>query len=426
MIKYGFFNAKKLITGAYDRKYNAEDINRYFKGAISRDGIYQFVGNQCRVIPMSGMTIMVQDGKGQLDYHYFEITSNESITLNPSHATLNRWTAIIARYDATNRNIYITAIDGENAEKPSKPTMQRSDVIRDICLAYIYVAAGAIEITASDITDTIEDEEVCGYVITLLDSTASGVIKINTLPIPTAKLQGKIYYLTNTCELQGKTYEKGFYCTEPQSYNYSFNEFAFIADSFNNRPIANKNYIDIAFYAVDTDKWYRCVDNIDEYIWEEVVVSTVGTLPVASESTYNNFYLLDNVLYIGVRTGTNWTWSEIIKNYDNLGIRVDAIENKLKSATVVTIPISGWITETDANNKNYYTREIDVAGMTADYIGGNSKIDYVRPNPFSVEAKETILEMFQLIDDVEGMEGKIKVTASEIPTTAFQIYLYGV
>lgn len=101
------------------------------------------------------------------------------------------------------------------------------------------------------------------------------------------------------------------------------------------------------------------------------------------------------------------------------------VTNKLNSVTTITIPIDNWVTETDADSNNYYTREIDVAGMTAEYTGGNSKIDYVRPNPFSINANETALEMYQLLLDVESLEGKIKVTASEIPTTAFQIYLYG-
>ena len=124
MVKYGFFNAKKLITGDYDRKYNAEDVNAYLKGAISKDGIYQFVGNQCRVIPAGNMNVAVRDGKGQINYHWFEVTANEVLTIREAHATLNRYTAIVARYDAANRNIYLLTIDGTESERPSKPQLQ--------------------------------------------------------------------------------------------------------------------------------------------------------------------------------------------------------------------------------------------------------------------------------------------------------------
>lgn len=105
---------------------------------------------------------------------------------------------------------------------------------------------------------------------------------------------------------------------------------------------------------------------------------------------------------------------------------IEYVENRLKDYVVVTIPIDNWVENTDTDNNKYYTREINVSGMTADYVGGTSKVDYVRPNPFNITANETALEMYQLILDIESMAGKIKVTASEIPTSAFQIYLYGV
>ena len=115
---------------------------------------------------------------------------------------------------------------------------------------------------------------------------------------------------------------------------------------------------------------------------------------------------------------------------DNADIRdIDdnflALDNKLSNVIVVTIPIDNWVTETDSDNVDYYTREIAVAGMTADYVGTNC-IDYVRPDPYNVAAEAEAKALLGLIENVESMVGKIKVTCNVTPTKPFQIYLYGV
>ena len=312
MVRYGFFNAKKLINGVYDRKYNADDVNAYFKGAISRDGIYQFVGNQCRVYANTNMNVIVKDGKGQIDYHWFEITTNTSITINNAHATLNRYTAIIARYDETNRIIYLTTTDGEVAEKPLKPTPQRGETIREIVLAYVYVKAGVTEITKDDIIDTIEDSAVCGYVSTLLDTSNAGIHKVETLPNPSASNKGSIYY-TEEFVQDGVKYPAGYYICEPTSYSYDFDELAFISDIYANRPDAGKAYLDLMFYASDTEKWYKCIQNEDgTYEWIEVNVNNVEDLPTASADTKGKYYVANGSLYIGTETGLDYKWKSLL------------------------------------------------------------------------------------------------------------------
>lgn len=308
MVRYGFFNSKKLITGDYDRKYNSEDVNNYFKGAISRDGIYQFVGNQCRVITAGGMDVAVRDGKGQINYHWFEVTSNEILTIREAHATLSRWTAIIARYDAANRNIYLTTIDGTESEKPSKPQIQRTDTLRDICLAYVYVAAGVTQITSADIEDAVENIEVCGFVSTLLAGNNS-VKKVVPLPIPSRSCQGEIYYLIEESKTAGKTYEKGYYYCEPSRTEYDYIDFDWTTDILSNRPAASAEYLEILFYANDNTTWYRCVEVSENvYEWQEVVVNEVEELPEPTEELNNQFYIIGNSLYKVEKQESNYKW----------------------------------------------------------------------------------------------------------------------
>lgn len=308
MVRYGFFNSKKLITGDYDRKYNSEDVNNYFKGAISRDGIYQFVGNQCRVITAGGMDVAVRDGKGQINYHWFEVTSNEILTIREAHATLNRWTAIIARYDAANRNIYLMTIDGTESEKPSKPQIQRTDTLRDICLAYVYVAAGVTQITSADIEDAVENIEVCGFVSTLLAGNNS-VKKVAQLPIPSRSCQGEIYYLIEKNKTAGKTYEKGYYYCEPSRTEYDYIDFDWTTDILSNRPAASAEYLKVLFYANDNTTWYRCVEVSENvYEWQEVVVNEVEELPEPTEELNNQFYIIGNSLYKVEKQESNYKW----------------------------------------------------------------------------------------------------------------------
>lgn len=103
----------------------------------------------------------------------------------------------------------------------------------------------------------------------------------------------------------------------------------------------------------------------------------------------------------------------------------NAINDELTNVTIVTIPISGWTTQTDANSKTYYTIDINVTGMTSSFTGVKDT-DYVRPTPYSVDMLDTIKEMFALITDIVSNNGYITVYVSSIPTTSFQIYLYGV
>lgn len=308
MVKYGFFNAKKLITGDYDRKYNADDVNAYFKGAISKDGIYQFVGNQCRVVPAGNMNVYVRDGKGQINYHWFEVTSNEMVSIREAHATLNRYTAIVARYDAANRNIYLLAVDGAESERPSKPQLQKTDMLRDICLAYVYVGAGTNEITRDDIEDTVEDIEVCGFVETLLRND-SAAVKVRQLPTPSKSCQGNIYYLIEESKTAGKTYIKGYYYCEPSNTTYDFIDCDFTSDILSNRPVASEDYIDILFYANDNNTWYKCVEtNKNNYEWQEVIVNEVEELPEPTEELNNQFYIIGNTLYKVAKQESNYKW----------------------------------------------------------------------------------------------------------------------
>lgn len=163
MIRSGFFNA---VNG--DRKYNSEDINTYLQGLVTKDGVYENVGNKLQVKALENMTISIDTGKAMTDFHWFTNDSLYNIVLDASDVTLNRYDAIVLRYNRANRETTPHVIKGANALTAKYPDIVRNDDFYDICLAYVYIEAGVSAITQSDITDTRLDTDVCGYITGLI------------------------------------------------------------------------------------------------------------------------------------------------------------------------------------------------------------------------------------------------------------------
>ena len=115
------------------------------------------------------MTVNVQSGRAFIDCRWLENNAVESITINPSHATLKRYTAVVVRLDYSNRIMSITTKDGTPATTPTKPSMTRNEQIYEICLAYVLVEAGATSISQSKITDTRANKNLCGWVTGVIE-----------------------------------------------------------------------------------------------------------------------------------------------------------------------------------------------------------------------------------------------------------------
>lgn len=165
----GFFNS---VNG--DRAYNAEQMSRIFEGLIT-DGVYASVGNKMAVQPNNGMTVQIATGRGWFARHWVSNDSEYLQTLEPSDVLLNRYCAVCVRADdtETTRAAEPYFKYSEFATNPVKPIMERSEQVNEYCLAYIYIKAGAEEITAADIEDTRGNNELCGWVTGLLEQLST-------------------------------------------------------------------------------------------------------------------------------------------------------------------------------------------------------------------------------------------------------------
>lgn len=164
-ITSGFFNS---VNG--DRTYNADQMSTYFKGLVS-NGVFENVGGAMQVLAGTGMTVQVQTGRAIIGdaLKWVENDAALDVTINASHVTLNRYTAVVIQLDLTNREVNIITVDGANATNPVKPTMINSVTIKQLCLAYIYVGAGATSISQSNIQDTRANTNLCGWITGLVD-----------------------------------------------------------------------------------------------------------------------------------------------------------------------------------------------------------------------------------------------------------------
>lgn len=162
---YGFYNS---VNG--DRAYNAVQLSRMFEGLIT-DGVYAAVGNQMRVAPNSGMTIQIDTGRGWFGGHWANNDSAHLLTLEGSDVVLNRYCAVCVRTDDSDstRTTEPYLKYSEFATNPVKPEMERSELVKEYCLAYVLIRAGATAITGADIEDARGNNSVCGWVTGLIE-----------------------------------------------------------------------------------------------------------------------------------------------------------------------------------------------------------------------------------------------------------------
>lgn len=168
----GFFNS---VNG--DRLYNADQMSRIFEGLIT-DGVYESVGNKLSVQPNSGMVIQIATGRGWFGRHWVNNDSEYALTVADSDVILNRYAAVCIRVDDSDavRDAVPYLKYGEFATNPTKPTMERTELVKEYCLAYVYIKAGATAITASDIEDTRGNEALCGWVTGLIEQLNSATL----------------------------------------------------------------------------------------------------------------------------------------------------------------------------------------------------------------------------------------------------------
>lgn len=170
MERSGFFNSK-LIDGAYDRPYNANDYSDQL-GTVIGNGVTRSGENDLRVTASEdGLSYRVNIGRAWINgcwYHNMNLFTDD---IHQGNVSAPRIDAVILRlaYEEHNgtpeRTIRLAYLEGTpNAlGSPQPPTLTRTETIYEMALAYINMPAGATSITDANITDKREDRNVCGW-----------------------------------------------------------------------------------------------------------------------------------------------------------------------------------------------------------------------------------------------------------------------
>ena len=157
---YGFFNAKNL-----DRVYTAEHFTSYLSSMIC-DGIQDTYGECFSITPTGGFQIRIGSGKAWIQGHYFQNDNGYILDLSQyADSSLPRYVTVGISCDTQEsvRSVQIEVLAGTPAVAPFIPSFSNNDTKTTLTLCQVRVNGGSSGITASNITDCREDEELCGY-----------------------------------------------------------------------------------------------------------------------------------------------------------------------------------------------------------------------------------------------------------------------
>ncbi len=154
------FDAEE-VGGKFDREYFAEDWMRYFRAFITSGALLNEPTN-LQVIANGDMTVTLKTGSMMIDGARYDNVADIVITLDPADGVLNRIDRIAITWSKPDRDIHYEVRKGEYSYNPVPAECRRTVEYKDYIVADIFVAAGAIKINQTDITDQRLNSEVCG------------------------------------------------------------------------------------------------------------------------------------------------------------------------------------------------------------------------------------------------------------------------
>ena len=158
----------------YDRSFDAADFAAYFASFVGT-GVYPNPSTNYKVNSLNNnLTLTVTTGMAFINGYYAHMTQNTTMTVAAPDTVYRRIDSVILRLDLVNRGFALMCVKGTPAGSPVAPVLVRNSDNYDIRLAEVSVRAGTVSILTSDITDTRQNNSVCGFVqglITQVDTT---------------------------------------------------------------------------------------------------------------------------------------------------------------------------------------------------------------------------------------------------------------
>ena len=152
-LTYGFFNSLN-----HDRMYSAEDMAGFLDGIVY-DGVYEAVGNKFYVQAYDGMKVTVDSGRAWLDHTWTLNTTKYVLELPESDTVYDRIDAVVLEVNKSDRRNYFKVVQGTPVSNPQRPSLIKTNLVKQYALAYITVPRYASVITQQNITYVVGSSE---------------------------------------------------------------------------------------------------------------------------------------------------------------------------------------------------------------------------------------------------------------------------
>jgi hypothetical protein len=160
----GFFNS---VNG--DRKYKADFFAEYFSSFIG-NGVFPNPSSNLQVFTDSGMSIIVNKGKGWINGYYYNLSDDLTITLDNADGVLKRIDRVVLQFNLESREIKLKVKKGTSATTPTAPVIDRNADVYELSIASIFIGNGVVNLSQANVTDDRLDSELCGMVTNTVSS----------------------------------------------------------------------------------------------------------------------------------------------------------------------------------------------------------------------------------------------------------------
>lgn len=166
--RFGMFDS----TPEDPREYSMEDFSRFFTMFLT-SGIFNGGTNLKVFCDGNNINTKIDLGRGWIQGYAYEVYDNPIVLQHElPDISMDRIDRVVLRLDKTLEHRYLKAfiLKGAPANKPTPPTLTRSDNIWEISLAQVKIIKGKSYIEGWQITDERLDNSVCGLVNSLIQA----------------------------------------------------------------------------------------------------------------------------------------------------------------------------------------------------------------------------------------------------------------
>lgn len=154
----GFFNARDLGDGRYDREYEASSFAKYFSNFIS-DGVYINPANQLKVMFKSGRTVTIKAGKAFIEGYWYELKEDATLSIPANTTPQSITTSVVLTLNRIEREISLNILENVGDALP-----RSTDSYKDLVLWSTVVRPNTPALLPGDTTDRRPDKKYCGFV----------------------------------------------------------------------------------------------------------------------------------------------------------------------------------------------------------------------------------------------------------------------